>query len=322
MSGITAFKLGGVTVTLYALLMILGCAAFLLLAALLGKKKGLKPAHMCLYGVLAAAMGLFLGRAIYCAVLWDWIYLDELGEFIGIRPFFDVTNGSVNVIGVLCGVLLAAPIAAAITKEKAASYLDAAAIPALALFVFARAIEPLSGQGYGNPVMNEALCFFPLALRNDMGGYALSVCFIEAVLAAVVLVVIGRLQGKVRKPGTLAQYALVLVCLSQILPEALRRDNVLYVLIFARVTHLGLAFTIGLTLIRLLVQGAKHGLDARSIILDIIGLAVGIGLCIATIFALDKTNLPKMLVYVVMVLSLVELGYVICRRIRLEDIRA
>ena len=82
MSGITAFELGGVTVTLYALLMILGCAACLLLAALQGKKKGMQPAHMCLYGVLAAVTGLFLGRAIYCAVLWDWIYLDELGEFI------------------------------------------------------------------------------------------------------------------------------------------------------------------------------------------------------------------------------------------------
>ena len=117
------------------------------------------------------------------------------------------------------------------------------------------------------------------------------------------------------------QRALVLLCLSQILPEALRRDNVLYVLIFARVTHLGLAFTIGLTLIRLLVQGAKQGLDARSIILVIIGLAAGIGLCIATIFALDKTNLPKLLVYAAMLVSLVELGFVNFRRIRKEDIR-
>lgn len=321
MSGIPAFELGGITVSVYALLMAVGFVAAVGMATFLGKKKGLQPVRVCLYGVLAAVIGLFLGRAIYCAVRWDWIFLDELGEFAGIGPFFDVHNGSVNVIGVMCGVLLAAPIMAAVTREKAAIYLDTAAIPALVLFVVARAIEPLSGQGYGNLVMNEQLCFFPLALLNDMGDYSLSVCFIETVLAAVVLVAVCLLHGKVRKPGTLAQYALVLLCLSQILPESLRRDDVLYVLIFARVTHLGLAFIIGLTLIRLLVQGAKQGLDAKSIVLDVVGLAVGIGLCIATIFALDKTNLPKLLVYAVMVLSLLELGYVICRRIRLEDMR-
>lgn len=321
MNGTPLFEIGGLSITVYALLMVIGYAASVGLAAHLGKKKGLKAAGMCLYGVLAALIGLCIGRAIYTGVLWDWIYLDELGEFVGIGPFFDVTNGSINVIGPLCGVLLAAPLAAKLMKERAAAYLDAAAVPALLLFLFARAIEPLSGQGYGDLLMNEALCFFPLALVNDMGDYSLSVCFIEACLTALVIVCVCLLQKKVKRSGTLAQYALVLLCLSQILPESLRRDNVLYVFIFARVTHLGLAFALGLTLIRLLVQGAKQGLDKKSIVWDSLGLAVGIGLCIATIFALDKTNLPKLLVYAVMVLSLVELGFVICRRIHLEDKR-
>lgn len=321
MNGIPAIELGGFTMTVYALLMAVGYVLILGMAAFLGKKRGLKPAGMCLYGLLAAVIGLFLGRAIYCGVLWEWIFLDELGEFMGIGPFFDVTNGSVNVIGLMCGVLLAAPFAAAIMKERTADYLDAAAVPALTLFFIARAIEPLSGQGYGDLLMNEALHFFPVALFNDMGDYALSVSFIETVLAALVLLCVVLLQKKVRKPGTLAQYALVLLCLSQILPETLRWDNVLYVFIFARVTHLGFAFALGLTLIRLLVQGGKNGLDKKSIVLDAIGLAAGIGLCIATIFALDKTNLPKLLVYAVMVVSLLELGFVICRRIYKEDIR-
>lgn len=321
MNSIPAFEIGGLTVTAYAVLMAVFSALAVGLAAFLGAKKGLKPAGLCLYGVLAAVIGLFLGRAIYCAVLWDWVFLDALGEFIGISPFFDVYNGSVNVIGILCGVLLAAPIAAAVMKEKTARYLDAAVIPGLALFAAARLIEPMSGQGYGDLLMEPALCFFPLALVNDMGDYSLSVCFIEAVLAALVLLCVFLLQKKVRRDGTLAQYALVLLCLSQILPESLRRDDVLYVFIFARVTHLGLAFAIGLTLIRLLVQGARTGLDTKSIVVDAVGLAVGIGLCIAAIFALDKTNLPSLLVYAVMVLSLLELGYVVCRRIHKEDIR-
>ena len=75
------------------------------------------------------------------------------------------------------------------------------------------------------------------------------------------------------------------------------------------------------TLLRLLVKNGKQ-IGAKGVALDVIGLAAGLGLAIGTIFALDKTNLPKLLVYAVMVLSFVELGYVICRRIHKEDIAA
>ena len=92
-------------------------------------------------------------------------------------------------------------------------------------------------------------------------------------------------------------------------------------LVFARVTHLGLALTLGVVLIRLLVQGARKGLSAKAILVDAIALAAGIGLCIATIFALDKTNLPKLLVYAGMLFSIAELGFIICRRISQEDRR-
>lgn len=296
--------LGGIAIPVYPLLMVLGFLAVMALGIVLGKRKGLSPAALGLYGVLAAVLGLFLGRCIYCAVRWDMVFMDEMGEFSGIAAFFDLGAGSINVMGVVAGVLLAAPVAARLTKVKAADFLDAAVIPALALYCYARAFEPLSGQGYG-----------------DLMGMMVSVCWIETVLTLIVLACVFFLQKKVRRPGTLAQYALVLWCVLQILPESLRCDDALYVLVFARVTHLGLAVTLGLTLIRLLVQEGKLGLDKKSIILDVVGLAIGIGLCIATIFALDKTNLPKLLVYAGMVLSLAELGFVICRRIHQADVR-
>ncbi len=304
MYDVPVWYLGELELPVHWLLLAVCSVAALLLAVVLGKKKGLRPAGMGLYGVLAAALGLFLGRAIYCAVCWYDVFLDAMGDFTGIAPFFDPYIGGVNVMGVVVGVLLAAPIAAVLTKEKTAAYLDAAVVPGLALYALARAIEPLSGQGYG-----------------DFMGNEVCVCWLEAALTLVLLALVPLLQKKSRKPGTLAQYALTLWCLSQILPESLRCDEVLYVLVFARVTHLGLAVTLGLTLIRLLVQGGRDGLDAKSITLDAVGLAAGIGLCIATIFALDKTNLPKLLVYAAMLLSLLELGFVICRRIRKEDER-
>ena len=294
--------LGDYEIYTYALLMAVGTVLALLGGVLLGKRQGLKPAGLLLYGVLSTVLGLLVGRVIYCAVRWDMVFLDAMGEFGGLGSFFDLSVGSVNVMGIVAGLLLAAPIAAAVTKVKAAAYLDAAVVPALVMYCFARAVEPLSGQGYG-----------------DLMGMMVYACWIEAVLTILVLVAVLLLRRKVRCPGTLAQYALVLWCVTQILPESLRCDEALYVFVFARVTHLGLATTLGLTLIRLLVLEGKKGLPAKAIVLDVLGLAFGIGLCIATIFALDKTNLPKLLVYAGMVLSLVELAVVVCRRIRLTD---
>ena len=262
--------------------------------------------HLCraalLHAALTAVIGSFLARAIHAAVCWYDIFLDAMGEFQGIAPFFDPTLGSMNVIGFLAGLLLAAPLAAGLTKVRTASLLDASVVPALAMYILARAIEPLTGQGYG-----------------DLMEMEVSVCWLEAVLTAVLLAVcLLFLRGKCRKPGTFFQYALTLWCLVQILPESLRCDEALFVLVFARVTHLGLAVTLGLTLIRLLAAGRNH-LSAKAVMLDIIGLAAGLGLAIGSIFALDKTNWPKPLVYLLMIAAIVELGIVICRRIRLED---
>lgn len=296
--------LGDSSVTLHSLLMCVFAAGSIALGTLLASRKGLKPMHACLCGLLSAVLGLLIGRAIYSAVCWYEVFLDEMGEFMGPLAFFNPSTGSVNVMGIVAGVLLAAPVTAALTKPKAADYLDAAVVPALVMYVLARAIEPLSGQGYG-----------------DFMGYEVSVCWLEAALTVLLLALVPFLRKLSRRPGTLAQYALTLWCLLQLLPESLRCDEALYVFVFARVTHLGLAVTLGVTLIRLLVQGGRNGLDAKSIVIDSLAFAAGIGVCIATIFALDKTNLPKLLVYAVMTLSIVGLGFVICRRIHQEDVR-
>lgn len=271
------------------------------LYAFTARRKGLGRAAL-LHAALTAVLGLFLARAIYAAVCWYDIFLDAMGSFQGVGAFFDPAIGSMNVIGFLAGLLIAAPIAARLAKVNTASLLDASVVPALTMYILARAIEPLTGQGYGD-LMEMEVC----------------VCWLEAALTALLLAVcVLFLHKKCRKPGICFQYALTLWCLTQILPESLRCDEALFVLVFARVTHLGLAVTLGLTLIRLLITGRKH-LSARAIVLDVVGLAAGLGLAIGSIFALDKTNWPKPLVYLLMIAAIVELGVVICRRIRLED---
>ena len=286
------------------LCLLLCCAATLILALLLRKKRGFSAGQVCLYGVIAAALGFLIGRGVYAVICFQDIFMDEMGEFAGLWRFFDSTVGSVNVMGFAAGILLAAPVTAALTKRRAAEYLDMAVVPGLVMYILARMVEPLSGQGLG-----------------DFRELGVCVSFIEAVLTASVLALVPFIRSRCRKAGTLFQHVLTLWCLVQILPESLRLDDSLSVFVFARVTHLGLAVTLGVTLLRLLIAGRKY-LTAKEITMDVIGLAAGLGLAIGTIFALDKSNLPKLLVYGAMVLSFVLLGYVICRRIHKEDMRA
>ena len=265
-------------------------------------RKGIRCTSILTHFTLTVALGFFLARAIYAAVCWYDVFLDSMGNFLGIGPFFSPDPSGMNVIGFLAGLLIAAPIAARLGQDRTAVLLDASVLPALTMYILARVIEPLTGQGYG-----------------DLMEMEVSVCWMEATLTAVLLAVcLLFLRRKCRKPGTYFQYALTLWCLVQILPESLRCDEALFVLVFARVTHLGLAVTLGLTLIRLLIAGRRH-LSAGAVMFDIVGLAAGLGLAIGSIFALDKTNWPKPFVYLLMIAAIVWLGVVICRRIHKED---
>lgn len=319
MGEIFVLNAAGVSVTLYALAAAaaaLVCGGWMLRLA---PRHGLGRREAALYFLLAALLALALGRGIYCAVRWEWLFLDEMGNFAGIAPFFDAANGGVSVVGVLAGCLLAAPLTSAMTGKKAADYLDCAALPGILLFAVIRLAEPLAGQGYGDLLLSPAFCFFPLALLNDMGDYSLSVCFIEAVLALLLWAALLIARKRARKSGSLALYALTLLCACQVMPESLRRDDVLFLFIFARVTQIGYAVLLCGALAFALFRGARRGLGWKQIVLEGGMMLAGVALCIGAEFALDKTNLPDILVYAVMIAALLAMAFLTCRRIYKED---
>ena len=309
----------GGDVTFYAFLLALGALFAAVWVIYHAPRYDAGTGGAILYVLLAGVLGLFLGRAVYCGVRFTQLFYDPRGEFAGLAPFLDVTQGGVNVIGVLLGVLLAAPVAGVITRNKALNLLDAAAIPGMLLFCFARLVEPFSGMGFGDLVTDEALCFFPLTIEKGMGDHFLSVCFIEAVLAAIIFIALLILKHTCKKSGTLAGYALAMLCVTQIVPESLRLDDVLFLFIFARVSQLGYAALMAGTLIAALIRGGRRGLSGKVIVLEIVLLLLGIGALVAGEFALDKTNISNLIIYCVMIAVLLALGFMILRRIRKED---
>ena len=321
MEQLPVISLFGLEITVYALLGIVFYLAFSLLAVFSVGKKITRSAA-ALYCLLSGVLGLLLGRLIFCLVRMDTLFYDEMGEYLGLAPFFDPILVSVNVSGVMLGMILAALLCRLLTGKNAAAYLDQAALPALSFFALMRFIEPLSSQGYGIPLEDSIFAFFPLANYNDWNeAWMLNVSFIEGVLAVLVILALILLKKKIRKPGTLTLYAATLLAATQIIPESLRCDDVLYIFIFARVTHIGLAAMLFICLLIPLLQGKKAGLGQKAFWAEIGLMLLGIILCIASIFALDKTNLPKLLVYAMLFATLVGLTILNFRRIHKEDLR-
>ena len=192
-------------------------------------------------------------------------------------------------------------------------------MPGVALFAWARFMEPLSGKGYGDLITDPAFCRFPFAIENAWGDYALSVCFIEAALAALIALVMLIAGHFCRKKGTLAGITLALLCVSQILPTSLRQDDVLFLFIFARVSQMGYGVILMGVLIAGLIRGGKRGLSGKTIVLEIFLLLLGVGVIVGAEFALDKTNWPDKWVYCGMIAALLFMGILVVRRLAKED---
>ena len=306
--------LGG-EISVYGLAMILGCAAAGVWLILSASKNGMKKSRAAVYGLLCVVLGLLLGRAVYCAVRFDRMFFDEMGDFAGLFPFFDFRVGSVNIGGVLVGCILAAPLAAKICGGKAANDLDSFVFPGLALFTLERLLEPLAGHGYGVYLYDSPMAAFPFALETYMEEYALAVCFLEAALALLLIVALLSLQKKCSKSGTLFLCGLTLFCASQIMPESLRHDDVLFIFIFARVTQIGYALMLARAMIAALIPAVKKGLPKKNAVIDFLLLLLGAGVCIGAEFALDKTNLSHGLIYTVMIAALAFMAALILRAI-------
>ena len=315
------FHISGYPVQAYSILLMLAalvCASFMHMQAV---RKGFRKTTVYVYILFAAPLALFFARLIYCAVRYEWIFLDEMGEFGGLWHFFEIGNGGLNIVGAILGCLLAGATCAAITHQKAGAVLDIAAPWGALLIAIARFVQPLSGQGYGDLVESPALSFYPMALQNEWGEWSLAVCTLEGLLALALFFVLMRLGRKTKRAGTLSLYFLALFCASQIMPQSLRSDDVLFIFIFARVTQIGyMALMIGAAAAAGARCVKRTGITTR-LAGEWLLLVLGVFICIAAEFALDKTNLPDTLVYAVMIAALAGMAILICLRIKKEDVQ-
>lgn len=290
------FSLGNLPITTYALLAAILCLLAGASLLLIYKKNGWKKRWAAAYTLSAALLSLFLGRLVYCIVRYNSLFFDPMGRKLGIAPFFQLSVGSISSIGVIAGCLAAGWIIARLMRISPAAHMDALCLPGMLLFAAMRFAEPLSGQGFGPMVASPLLSWAPLSIKNGWGGWMISICFIEGLLAMGISLYL--LPEKKGKQGEKALIALLLLAASQLIPESLRRDDALKIFTFARINQIGFAalFFACCIAVWIKVKSGKRAAIQAPIILLIMGLLI------FGEYALDKTQWPDGLIYAGMIL--------------------
>lgn len=299
-----------------ALLPCLAVAVFLLFHQ--SRKAGLKAALPLLFVLMAVPTSLFLGRLIYCLVRYEDIFFSETGEFAGLGNFFTPSPYGFSIIGIILGTLISAVFSARAQGIRTSALTDAAALPAALLIAFCRWLEPLNGQGYGDFVETPVLQHFPLSISSEMGDYFLSVSFIQGSLAIVLFAALLLMGKQLDARGLKTVFFLLFFTASQILPESFRRDDALFIFIFARVTQVGYAVLFSLTAFTVFWRHAQSTGQVSGFYLNSGLILLGVVICILCEFALDKTNYPKSAVYAVMALTLLMMSLFTWPKARIE----
>lgn len=173
-----------------------------------------------------------------------------------------------------------------------AEAMDELTLPGLCVIALCRLAEGFAGEGLGDWVEEGFFCRLPFAAQNAYGEYQWALFIPEAVAALCILMACRNVPtGR----GARAKRALLLYAACQIVFESLRMDSVLKVG-FVRVSQVLSAAAILLVLL-LNMKEKRGGLHLAPVLLFgcLVALVGGIE------WALDKTALPNVLLYALMI---------------------
>ncbi len=230
--GLTGYRLG-----LFAAVgMLVLFAAMLLLA----KKNGVQPTSVCVLTLAGTVLGVVFARLLYCLVnLSDFIDAYE-NLWLTLR-FFD---GGLSLSGLVIGLLLAVPVTAAITKEKAAKLLDVLFVPAGFLFCALYLGQQDTGLGIGKIVeegaVTSALPWLFLCERMGVNvEYRMLVYLYQGIVSLVIavamlVVYLRAVKRPAYRSGETAWLSLALYGAAMVVLESLRDDGHMQI-IFLRI---------------------------------------------------------------------------------------
>ncbi len=259
-----------------------------------GEEKRLK---LCICSlVLGALGGAIFSKMVYYITQIDYMLVAGLWESLLVWDDPSQFSYYGGVLGVCLGIVVAAKAA----KLPVMSVLNRFAPCGALMAALARVGEVFLGMlGTGMYLENEALHFFPLAVSNEWDEWYLAVFMMGGLAYTVVF-----LASLFRFRSHAFLRTVFYLCLPQILLESLRNQGMFW-LFCVRVEQIFCMVGLETVLVVYSIKGKGKKNPFAAPILGLLMAAVFVGLE----FALDKTDVPRIITYAVMALGLAILGY-------------
>lgn len=234
-----------VTMHAYGAFIAAGTLVLLGIMGILGYQRQLPAGTVRVFGLIAIPVGIIAARLAFC--LLNYELFDTYENPWLMFAFYD---GGFSMTGLLCGLVLAAYIAAKVMNTRFSSLLDVMCVPMGLFMAFARFGEQYTDLGVGKVVAENKLTeLFPWLFVITRAGinteYRMAVFGYEAIagvlIFSVVLVLfILSLKDKNARLGDVALCFFVLYGASQTILESLRDDGHMLI-IFLRVAQVAAA---------------------------------------------------------------------------------
>ena len=254
--------------------------ALLLAMGLLALRRGPRLALTGL--ILGGAMGAALSKLLYFLLMLPYVW-----QRWGFSVLVKTEPATFSFMGLCLGLCLGVLLSARLAGIPAARAMDGLA-PALAGFVaLARMGEYFLGvQGSGSYVENEALCFFPMAVKNEWDEWYWAVFMLSGLLAALCAAgVLLRERRWKDVPGLTFRRTAFYLALPQVLCESLRAECMRWGFVKVEQVLCGVLIAGVVALSCRGGQGKKRYLPLWCVL----GLIAGV---VGVEFGLDKSGLP------------------------------
>ena len=260
-----------------------------------------------LFAVLSVPLGIVCAKLFYALARFSYLY----GVF-GVEGLVRFKVGEFAFTGAILGVLLAAGITARVTQRRFSAVLDMVAPQAMLIAALARFSEYFTQFGVGDYVADTNLQFFPLALPNVYDEWYAAIFMLEGTVALIAYIMLSskKFPQSIHK----GELALLIFALSQVFLESLRTETLKWG--FVRVQQLSSVVIACVIFTVNAVSARKHGAPLRGLLINAGVMFLGVAVCVGVEFALDKTDIPRTVSYMAMVLVLVVMGVIIVSQMR------
>ena len=212
------FRVFGLPVTVFSVLVTLGAVLALVMALRRTKRTGVSANAVLWFALLALPLGTLLGRLLFCLNPWSTVDLAENGFGV----VFRLDRGGIGLAGVACGAALAGLFTKLITKEGFVRVMDTVLPGLLILLAFERFAEGATDNGTGLEAQVDALRFFPLVRPGLYGEEVWAV----NLFAALTALTAGLCTQFLCAPaGRAAGLGVIVTACGQVIWESIRRDD-------------------------------------------------------------------------------------------------